>query len=155
MKKITLKQKFRMILKLVLDIKECINAMERIPRNWNTGELLYCSEIHTIEAIGDNRGINVTALANKMSVTKGAISQCLKKLESKDFVKRLEDTDNEKEVMLDLTKKGKTAYKAHTAYHDKQVNDLKDVFSEMSEEQFKFLESTLSKFLMYAEQQKK
>ncbi|MGD0855389.1 MAG: helix-turn-helix domain-containing protein, partial [Dehalococcoidia bacterium] len=49
--------------------------MERKPRDYGTGDLLFPSEIHTMDVIGDNPGINITELSEKLGVSKSASSQ--------------------------------------------------------------------------------
>ena len=57
--------------------------LEKIPIDHGTGHLLYASEINTLEIIGKYSGINLTQLAEKRSVTIGAVSQIVAKLEKK------------------------------------------------------------------------
>ncbi len=83
------------------------SSIEKKPRDFGIGDLLYPSEIHNIEIIGRNPGINVTNLAKKLGVTKGAVSQIVNKLERKKLVAKFRDSNNEKEVMLKLQKRGK------------------------------------------------
>ena len=91
----------------ILDLYSLIN---RKPVDYGTGDLLYFTEIHTITVIGRNREINITRLAELMGVTKGAISQTVKKLAGKNLIVRSK-TENKREVILRLSEKGKTAYK--------------------------------------------
>ncbi|EFK05222.1 transcriptional regulator, MarR family [delta proteobacterium NaphS2] len=62
--------------------------LEKRPQDYGIGEVLHPSEIHTIEMIGKNPGINVTGLAGRLGVTKGAVSQLIKKLENKGLVSK-------------------------------------------------------------------
>lgn len=91
----------------ILDLYSVIN---RKPVDYGTGDLLYFTEIHTLTVIGRNGEINVTQLAEKMGVTKGAISQTVKKLVGKNLIFR-SNTENKREVTLKLSEKGKIAYK--------------------------------------------
>lgn len=91
----------------ILDLYSLIN---RKPVDYGTGDLLYFTEIHTITVIGRNREINITRLAELMGVTKGAISQTVKKLAGKNLIVR-SNTESKREVILRLSEKGKTAYK--------------------------------------------
>src|SRR5271157_3776865 len=50
------------------------------PRKFGTENDLSGSEIHLIEVVGQNEGLSVTDLAKRLGITKGAISQTLKKL---------------------------------------------------------------------------
>ncbi len=93
------------------------NALERRPRSFGTKEKLFRAEIHAIDAIGSHEGSSVTALAEIMGVTKGAVSQMVDKLLLRGFVTKTALTGIANEVKLDLTKKGWTAFRAHAELH--------------------------------------
>jgi DNA-binding MarR family transcriptional regulator len=93
------------------------NALEKTPLDFGTNELLYPSEIHTIEAIGKNHGVNVTELGNTLGVTKGAVSQKIARLVRKGLVVKVKAPFSEKEVSLKLTDKGWMAFQGHEKFH--------------------------------------
>ena len=101
---------------------------EMVPRILDSGELLYRIEIHVIVAIAENPGINLTGLSEVLGVTKGAISQKVKILEKKGYVKRYKNLDNNKKLLFELTEKGNKVFLGHIEFH-KQFNDriLKEV----------------------------
>ena len=88
-------------------------TMDRIPRDFGTGELLVGNEIHTIVAIGENPMMNITELAKKLGVTKAAASQAVGKLEKKNYVRKLRDMKNEREVLVVLSENGRLAHEGH------------------------------------------
>ncbi len=98
-----------------LTILHLYSVIARKPIDYGTGDMLYFTEIRTIATIGKSREINMTRLAEKMGVTKGAISQTVRKLVSKDLITKL-NTNNKKEFMLKLTLRGETADKGHESY---------------------------------------
>ena len=93
------------------------NSLEKKLYDFGINELLTSAEIHTIDSIGKNNGINVTNLAEKLGITKGAVSQMVNKLKKRDLVTKLKDSDNDKEVILLLSKKGKIAFNGHIKFH--------------------------------------
>jgi DNA-binding MarR family transcriptional regulator len=101
--------------------------LEKKPRSYGTVHMLYGSEIHTIEAIGNNPGISVTELAALQGVTKGAVSQIIQKLEKKDLIIRMKNMNSDKQVFLKLSDVGNIAFKAHSDFHAKVFPDLVDV----------------------------
>jgi DNA-binding MarR family transcriptional regulator len=105
----------------------------RVPKDHGTGELLFSSEIHTIVAISENQKINITELAKKLGVTKGTISQLVSKLEGKGYLKRVKGVKNQKEVLLEVTKKGLKAKVGHDHFHD-ELN--KSFLKGITKEQF-------------------
>jgi DNA-binding MarR family transcriptional regulator len=93
------------IIDLFLRILHLYAAMDKKPRDFGTGDLLYVSEIHAIHYISRNPEINITRLAELSGVTKGAISQTVKRLVSKRYIARYK-VKNNKEVNLRLSDKG-------------------------------------------------
>lgn len=117
-----------------------LKEAEKIPIDFGSGERLYSSEIHTIVYIGSHPDINVTNLAKIMGVTKGAISQAIKKLEKKKLVERHRSPTNNKEILLHLTKKGEIDYHGHEAFHAKHDAEFFQALANISSEQIQFLE---------------
>lgn len=112
--------------------------LENRPQDYGTG-VLFPVEIHTIDMIGNNPGINVTELAELMGVTKGAVSQQIKKLEKKGCIRRVKRPGNQKEVILELEEMGWTAYNGHQAFHARYDDDAIADFGSMTPEQVDFL----------------
>ena len=108
-------------------------------------ERLFPSEIHTVEAIGKEPGINVTELAREMGVTKGAVSQMIRKLVTKNLVTRLKGMRNEKEVLLELTPRGRQAFQGHEKFHAESYNVFLDKIKAISTEDIETFERILSK----------
>ncbi|HLO58489.1 MAG TPA: MarR family transcriptional regulator [Bacteroidales bacterium] len=81
------------------------SVIDKKPRDFGTGDLLYVTEIHAMHYIAANPEINVTQLAEISGVTKGAISQTIKRLVSKRYIARYK-AKNKKEVNLRLSDKG-------------------------------------------------
>jgi MarR family. len=59
--------------------------LDKKPYSYGIGQKLYLSEVHTIDAIGKHDKINITKLAMYQNVTKGAVSQMVRKLVKKKF----------------------------------------------------------------------
>jgi len=93
------------LIDLFLKILHLYSVISRKPVDYGTGDLLYFTEIHTISVVGKNREVNMTRLAEMMGVTKGAISQTVKKLVNKNLILKTNIT-NRKEVNLKLSDKG-------------------------------------------------
>lgn len=90
-------------------------AIQKKPKDFGTGDLLFVGEIHTIAAIGRNPEINITHLAEVTGVTKGAISQIVKRLLNKRYIARYNNKNN-KEVNLRLSDKGYVIFREHEAF---------------------------------------
>jgi DNA-binding MarR family transcriptional regulator len=105
----------QILIDLFLKILHLYSVIGRKPKDYGTGDLLYFTEIHTITMVGKNREINMTRLAEMMGVTKGAISQTIRKLVSKNFILK-SNTNNRKEINLRLSEKGKIVYKGQESF---------------------------------------
>jgi DNA-binding MarR family transcriptional regulator len=109
-----------------------LNELEKIPIDFGTDELLYPSEIHTIDAVGDQFD-TVTAISNQFGITKGAVSQIIIKLNKKGYIQKIRNEAYSKEIILSLTEKGFKAYQTHKKLHeimDKGLMELIDNYSD-------------------------
>lgn len=80
------------------------NELGKKPQQFKT-ELLYPSEIHLLCFVDQNPDNNITEIAQKLGVTKGAVSQVISKLEKKGVIKKF-NLHNQKEVFLCITEYG-------------------------------------------------
>ncbi|MBP2651419.1 MAG: transcriptional regulator, MarR family [Firmicutes bacterium] len=99
-------------------INKASSAMAE-PHNFGTDEVLYASELHMLDVIGKNPGINVTEIAEKLGITKGAVPKIIRKLVDKDLIFRYQTKDNKKIVKFKLTDKGRIAFQGHIEFHQK------------------------------------
>jgi DNA-binding MarR family transcriptional regulator len=107
---------------LFIRISKKFQELEKMSIDIGSGEKLYPSELHVIDAIGNDYGNNVTELSKKFGITKGAVSQVVNKLFDKDFLKKERKTGYGKEVLLSLSEKGYKAFKIQDDLH-KKMND--------------------------------
>ena len=121
------------------------NRFEKVPMDFGVEEMLYPSEIHTIETIGKNHRINVTELAEIMGITKGAVSQMITKLVRKKFVKKVRFPRSEKTVFLELTPKGKKAFQGHEKFHADMVLDFLKYAENISHKDFRKFKEIFTK----------
>jgi DNA-binding MarR family transcriptional regulator len=118
---------------LFLSVMNRYIASEKRPCDYGVGSILYRSEIHTIEAIGKHKQINVTELSSYLSVTKSAISQMIDKLIKKEMVDKKVLSKSDTEVALTLTPKGEIVYYKHEKYHRKFYDYVEQMLSTVSE----------------------
>lgn len=100
------------------------------PGDFGTGVPLHRVEIHTVAAIGDVRGINLTKLAERMGVTKGAASQVVARLVKKGLVRRARPEDDARETLLELTDLGWTGHRNHEQFHGMWFDIAKGAFGD-------------------------
>jgi DNA-binding MarR family transcriptional regulator len=112
----------------IQNIMKLYEDLEKTPRKFGTDMPLTSSEIHLLELIGDNEGLSVTDIARLQGVTKGAISQNLKRLKAKGFTVSQPDSKNIFRSLILLTNKGKIAYYAHKHWHETMDGGFQEYF---------------------------
>lgn len=135
---------------------EIAQTMERIihkyvrnedtKRSYGTESLLTRKEIHTIEYIGENPGINLKSLAEMQGVTKGAASQMVSKLVEKGYIQRKESLLSGAEISLYLTNKGETAFAGHLKYHKQVGKAWRELLDNMSKNAINEMKEFLHSF---------
>lgn len=95
-------QLFRLINKIIFLEKKNIFEYE--------GVKLFPSEIHVLLAIEDKQSTNATKLANKLGISKSAVSQTISRLEKKGVITKDKDPYNKNELILSLTAFGDKAF---------------------------------------------
>jgi DNA-binding MarR family transcriptional regulator len=114
------------------------------PRKFGTEEDLSGAEIHLIELVGQHEGLSVTALAWRLGITKGAVSQTLKRLEGKKIVVKETDPANTSRITVSLSTKGRVAYYAHLHWHETMDGGFRNYFINLSEDKIRFMDEFLS-----------
>lgn len=138
-----------------LRITNKYNVLNEKPYEFGVNELLTPAEVHTIDAIGRNSGANVTELAHRLGVTKGALSQMANKLQLRNFIVKLKDKENEKEVFFKLTKKGKKAFDEHIKFHLDMHKDFARLLENTPGEQIYHFKEIFDKIEFYLDHYKK
>jgi DNA-binding MarR family transcriptional regulator len=74
------------------------------------GVSLYPSEIHLLLVINRDQPVNATRIADKLGITKGAVSQTITRLQKKGIIIKENDPHNKNELILSLTSLGRRAF---------------------------------------------
>ena len=120
------------ILGLIYRAHRRLVELESTPRDYGTGELLYSSDIHTVEAVGRQPGCNLTQLAGALGVSKPAASKFTRKLLRIGYLVKEKQAANAKEVSFSLSPKGRRAEQAHQRFTRKVFGPLQAVESGLS-----------------------
>ena len=123
---------------------EGFKKFESKPREYGTGDLLYPSEIHTLQMIARESSYNLTQLAAEMKISKSGISKFISKLLEKGFISKNRNVRKGKEVFFTLTEKGRIAYQVHEDFDKKIFSNIYDLLDSCSYDQIEFLEHFLS-----------
>lgn len=101
------------------------------------------SEIHCIDVIGDLGEANGTQVAERLKITRSAVSKIIRRLKQEDLVFQRQKADNKKEIFYAMTEKGRNIYAAHKLAHQRwQARDaafLKKIPSAQKEAVYLFL----------------
>ncbi|HPE41302.1 MAG TPA: MarR family transcriptional regulator [Bacteroidales bacterium] len=126
-------KKKKEIIKLYMKSVDLMREIESKPRDFGTGDLLYSSTIHTLVQIGKNPGINLTNLAERLDISKSAVSKFILQLLELELITKSKDINNRKEVIFYLSEKGVVAYHGHELFEkdffgviEKNVNALQE-----------------------------
>jgi DNA-binding MarR family transcriptional regulator len=126
-----------------LDLAFALMELDKKTRYYGTDVPIFHSEIHVIKAIAEHSCIHVGGLAEILGVTKGAVSEILKKLERKALVKKEVDDLNLSRYLLSLTEKGEKAHKNHMHYHSIINSMVENELQNATEEEIQFLSNFL------------
>ncbi|MCH3965564.1 MAG: MarR family winged helix-turn-helix transcriptional regulator [Clostridium sp.] len=128
--------------KLLVDIFYDILQIEQKSLQYASFKDLSISEIHTIAAIGMYVPRRMTEVAGDLDITLGTLTTAVKHLVKKGYVIRERSELDRRIVRINLTKKGKLAYRIHQKFHSDMV---KECISGLSEEEKKVLKRSLEK----------
>lgn len=103
---------------------------------------LSITEIHTIEAIGMYTPRSMSEVANDLDITFGTLTAAINNLVKKEYVERKRIEEDRRIVQIQLTKKGKLAFRVHDQFHS---NMIKATIEGLQEEEEKILIQSLEK----------
>ena len=135
---------------MVLSIVELLNTGHKGGVDYGTGHRLSPAEAHTIQAVGDNQGLNLTALATAMNVTKATMSERVKKLTRQGLLRKSKALDNRKEILITLSEQGRLVQKGHEAMHRKMFKRFAAHYGGRTEAQLEFFNRAFSDYLALA-----
>ena len=111
-----------------------LSSRTNAPHAFQCGVSLCTAETHMIELIGEADGISSTGLCEALGVTKGAVSQILKKLTEKQLVQRAVERENGY-IALKLTSLGTQIFEEHRKMHISLMRELYQTIETLPHEQ--------------------
>lgn len=123
------------ILEKILSVTNIINKTSKCPRDFDVGFILYPSEIHTIEAIGNHENINANLLSKVLGITNGAVTQMTDKLIKKGLISKYKIETNKKEVYFKLTELGNVANQSHYNFHEQAYKNIVEYLDKLKPNQ--------------------
>jgi DNA-binding MarR family transcriptional regulator len=133
------------ILDMIYQSHIYLQKLESTPRDFGTGELLYASDIHTLVAVDQSPGCNLTQLAGMLCISKAAVSKFVAKLVKKGYLVKGRRIDNDREVIFHLTKKGQAAVAGHDKFEAETFGPLLEIESALSDQEHQVIKGYFQK----------
>lgn len=127
---------------LLVDIFNDILTIEQKALSDGEFKDLSITEIHTIEAIGMYEAKSMSEVASKLKITVGTLTTAVNNLVKKDYVERKRIEEDRRVVLIQLTRKGKLAYRVHEKFHNDMI---KETIQDMDEKEEQLLTTALEK----------
>ena len=131
----------------LLGITTRFQEIERQCCKFGTDVDIHMAEIHTIMAIHNNEGIHVGGLADSLGVTKGSVSELLRRLDHKGLAYKAKDPLKMTRLNVFLTEKGKAAHSRHMGFHSHLDGLVDEAMSTRSPEEIKSIVGFLGEIL--------
>jgi DNA-binding MarR family transcriptional regulator len=112
---------FHVINELLVNIFNDILQIEQSALQQGEFRDLSVTEIHTIEAIGMYEPRTMSEVAADLKITVGTLTTAVNRLISKGYVERKRIEKDRRVVLIQLTKRGKLAYRIHEKFHRDMV----------------------------------
>lgn len=110
------------------------------------------SEIHVIQAVGNLETPNVTAIADYLKLTKGAVSKITRKLMSKGVLASYAKPDNKQKIFFRLTSSGRVLFDEHDRRHQLWLKRDRQFLQQYPPEQLAGISEFMQAFNRYLEQ---
>ncbi len=127
---------------LLVDLFNDILVIEQKFFHYSSFTDLSITEMHTIEAIGMYKARKMKEVACQLDITLGTLTTAINRLEKKQYVTRTRSKEDRRIVYMQLTKKGKLAFRIHHKFHS---NMVKETIEGLTEEEEKVLIKSLEK----------
>jgi DNA-binding MarR family transcriptional regulator len=131
----------------VSQIQVIINQLIFLEKKKNfifEGISLYPSEIHLMLETKGEQAVNATKIADKLRISKGAVSQTLARLEKKGIIKKIKDPNYKNELSIFLTPLGKRAYSQYQILYNAITKHFYTIISQYKEDEKKVIKRFLS-----------
>jgi DNA-binding MarR family transcriptional regulator len=112
------------LVRLIYDAHRILTELEAAPRDYGGGRLLYASEVHALVEIDKQPGINLTGLAERLRVSKSAVSKVTKKLLAGHFIDSERLPGNRKEIHFFVSQLGAAAAAGHREFEARLFGPL-------------------------------
>src|SRR5438309_7478272 len=127
---------FYEMIETIYEMSRKLSVYDNAPRMYGTEDELYVVEVHTIDLIGIHTITTISELSTLTKKTKGALSQMVDKLIKKDLVIKYKNPNDNRQVMIELTDKGKKIYEFHRKLDKQTYSKYLEGLTQYSTEDF-------------------
>jgi len=131
---------------LLVELFKDILEIEQKALNEGRFSDLSITEIHTIEAIGMYKPRTMSEVASALDITVGTLTTAINNLVKKEYVERKRIEEDRRVVLIQLTKKGKLAYRVHEQFH---LDMIKATIDGLTDHEEDVLVSSLEKLNVF------
>ena len=131
-------------LETVYRLMNLYDQKTKTPKHYGTEDLLYPAEVHLLEVIGSEEGITTTQLAQRLAITKGAVSQTTAKLMEKQLICKTPAPGQRREQHLTLTDRGGIVFCHHRQLHRRMLDRVEKVWLQLPPESKAALEELVA-----------
>ena len=110
---------------------------------------LHPSELHLMLAVYEDRAVNGTEIAERLGVTKGAVSQTLARLEKKGVITKTKDPYNKNELTVAFTPLGLAAIERFRKRQASLASRYDEYLSSLSKSERRVIEDFLSRMEVF------
>lgn len=125
-------------------ISNTIIRFQNIPLSFNGSMPLRPASIHLIDEIQNHPESNMTEIAQNLGITKGAVSQMIKELESKGLVTRQRSAKDGRAMHFTLTRAGIKVNEGHEAFFNDLYERVEEKLDSYSVEEVAHFEEIVS-----------
>ncbi len=140
-------EKLNEINRMLVEVYDDVNHIEEYSIKQGAFKDLSITEIHTIEAVGLYGAKTMSEVAMELGITMGTLTIAVDKLIKKGYVERSRSDADRRIVNVNLTKRGKLAYRIHEKFHLDMVKAIMQDFTTQEEEVLLAALSKLNKHL--------
>ena len=135
-------EKLVLINKMLVEVYDDVNRIEEYSIKKGEFKDLSITEIHTIEAVGLYGAKTMSEVAAALEITMGTLTTAVDKLIKKGYLERSRSSSDRRIVNINLTLRGKLAYRIHEKFH---LDMVKAIMMDFSPEEEEILLNALSK----------
>lgn len=103
------------------------------------------ASLHLLETVGTHPSERMTDIAQRMDVTKGAVSQLATRLQTEGLLDKRPALGSARDIYLELTPEGQKLYKASTHLNQEVDDEIFNAFSQMRDEDIERLRTMLKR----------